>query len=113
MPGCTSARKITCWPKPSGGTRTRPTTQRHSRVITHLGDLDVGSRLTGVLFSSGVEMVEMHQRVEDEEVAALGFAAPDGIVRKEDDVPFLERNVDHRGVLCNLAAVFDEARHEQ
>src|SRR5262245_19419310 len=113
MPPGMSVRKITCCPCASTGMSTRATTQRLSRDMKHLGRLDVESSSTGVQFSSGVQTVEIQKGIEDEEVTPLGFAAPDRVVRKQDDVPFVERDVDHRGVLGNFAAVFDQTRHEQ
>src|ERR1051326_9470121 len=61
--------------------------------------------LPRVELSSGVEVIEVQQRVEHQEVAAFGLAAPDRVVREDDDVPLLERDVDDGGVLRDLAAV--------
>src|SRR5438477_8593525 len=52
-----------------------------------------------------IQAIKVQHRVEDEKVTALGFAAPDGIVREDDDVPFVERHIDDGRVLRDLAAV--------
>jgi len=71
------------------------------------------SALSSVQLPPRVQPIEVQQRVEHQEVAAFRLAAPDRVVRKRDDVPFVERHVDDRRVLRDFAAVFDKARYEQ
>src|SRR6266571_4289246 len=52
--------------------------------------------------SSGVQVIEIQDRVEDQEVAARSLAPPEGIWREEHDVPFIEWGVDHGGVLRDV-----------
>src|SRR5439155_14338433 len=62
---------------------------------------------------SSAELVEIQNRVVNQEVAAERLASPDWIVREEDDVSLVERRVDDGRMLRDLAAVLDETRHEQ
>src|SRR5262245_19239250 len=66
-----------------------------------------------IKFSSGVQVVVVQDRVEDEEVASVRLAAPDRVVREEDDVALVDRNVDDHRPLRDLGAGVEQARDEQ
>src|SRR4051794_16453656 len=111
----------------SEATKTRPTGNAHVRTIRTSVVLDAGTGQVGragtgpsdlrdlsrIQFPARIQMIEVQQRVEDQEIAALGLAAPDRVVREGDDVPLLEWYVDNGRVLRDLGAVFNQARHEQ
>src|SRR5438128_546680 len=56
--------------------------------------------LFSVELPSRVEVVEIQNRVEHHEITTDRLAAIDGVRGEQDDVPFLDRNVDHGGALC-------------
>ena len=61
-----------------------------------------------------VQMVEIQDRVEHQEVAALRLAAPDRVVREQHHVALVERRRrSTAGVLRDLAAAIEQARHQQ
>src|SRR5262249_15815234 len=64
-------------------------------------------------FSSGVQAIEVKDRVIDQEVAALRFAAPHRIIGKEDDVAATGRNVYDSGVLSDLTCPVQQTGHEE
>src|SRR5205085_7653815 len=61
-----------------------------------------------VEFPPGVQVVEVEYGVEDEEVAAVRLAAPDRVVREEQDVAAPRGHVYDRGVLRYLAAAIEQ-----
>src|ERR1700675_2270438 len=63
-------------------------------------------------FPPGIEVVEVEERVENEEVAADRRATPHGVVGKENDVPLAQRNVDDDGALRDIVAV-EKSRREK
>src|SRR5204862_1137275 len=83
------------------------------RDLPDLPDLPDPSDLLRVHLPSRVELVEIQERVEDEEIAAFCLTAPDGVVRKRDHMTSFERHIDDCRVLRDLAAVLDQPRHEQ
>ena len=66
------------------------------------------SLLPVVQLAPGVEVVVIEDRVEHHEVTAMGFTAPDGVVREQDDVSFVDRHVDDHGALRDLAAAVEQ-----
>src|SRR5256886_12861612 len=58
-------------------------------------------------------MVEVGQGVEDQEITAHGFAAPHGIVGKEDDVALAVGDVDDGGLFGDFVAARDHATKKQ
>ena len=63
-------------------------------------------------FPSRIEMVEIEERVEDEEVAADRRTPPHGIVGKENDVSFPQRHVHDNRTLRYIISV-EKARREK
>src|SRR5437879_4182078 len=63
--------------------------------------------------AAGVEMVEVEHGVEDQEIAAPGFAAPHGIVGKEDDVPLAVGNINDGGLFSDFVPAGDHAAEKQ
>src|ERR1043165_1611032 len=77
------------------------------------GDRRTLFRLSLVELAPGVQVVEVEYGVEDEEVAPVRLAAPDRVVGEEDDVAALNRHVNDRRVLGQLAALVEQAGDEQ
>src|SRR5262249_60767019 len=100
----------------ASGSVERP--RRRRRLVSPIGltkeckppvsDLPGPSGLPRVQLPSRVEVIEVHQRVEDQKVAALRLTAPDRVVRERDHVALVERDVDDGGMLRDLGTVFDE-----
>jgi hypothetical protein len=63
-------------------------------------------------FPSGIEVIEVQERVENEEVAADRCAPPHGIVGKKNDVPLSQRNIHDDGPLRDIVAV-EKPRREK
>src|SRR5436309_4916510 len=55
-----------------------------------------------------VQLVEVEDGIEDQEIAPVGFAAPDGVVREEHHVPLVVRDVDDCRVLRDFASALCE-----
>src|SRR5712692_8105441 len=60
-----------------------------------------------------VQVVVIQNGIENEEIAALGLATPDRIVRKQHDVALVDRYIDDRRMLSDLVTRFHEAGHEK
>src|SRR5438309_8412875 len=63
--------------------------------------------------AAGVQMVEVEHGVEDQKITAHGFAAPHGIVGKEDDVAPAVGNVHDSGLFGDFVAAGDHATKKQ
>ena len=66
-----------------------------------------------VELAAGSERIEIHDRIEDEKIAAFGLAAPDRIIRKNKHVASIQRGVHNRCMLRDFVAVFDQPGHQQ
>src|SRR5208283_2684674 len=73
----------------------------------------VRSSLFRIELSPGIQVVEMQDRVEDEEVAPDRLAAVHGVVREEHHVSLLHRRVHDDRTLRDVGAAVEQARGEQ
>src|SRR5262245_36507235 len=64
-------------------------------------------------FPPCVQLIELENRVEDHEVAALRLGAPEGVDREEQNVPLFVWDVNHCGVLRDLVTGFEQPRDQQ
>src|SRR5947209_3460175 len=81
--------------------------------LSESADKSAPSKFWLLRLSSGVQVIEIQDRVEDQEVAARSLAPPEGIWREEHDVPFIEWGVDHGGVLRDVVAPVEQSGNQQ
>src|SRR5215467_15911554 len=60
-----------------------------------------------------IQLIEIENRVEDQEVAPLRLGSPEGVIREEQHVPLFVRDVDHRRVLGDFVTGFEQSRYQQ
>ena len=51
-----------------------------------------------------MQIIKVENSIEDKEVAALRFAAPEWIIREDYNLSLIKRYINHRRVLRTLAA---------
>jgi hypothetical protein len=66
------------------------------------------ARLFGVQFPSGVEVVEVQDRVEYHEITTDGLTPIDRVVREQHDVSFPHRHIDHDRPLRDIGAAIEK-----
>src|SRR5687767_90037 len=86
---------------------------RSSQSGTWSGMRDRSGTLFLVEFSPSAKVVEVHDGVEHEPVCADRRSAPERIVRKEDDVTALHRNIHNDRPLGDVSAAIEQPRHKQ
>src|SRR5215218_4060357 len=86
----------------SSGSAARTTNARAASIA--LPQIELPSR---------VQAVVIEDRVQHQPVAALGLAAPDRVVREEDHVAFLDRDIHDHRTLRDLGTGIEETGDQQ
>src|SRR5262249_25070771 len=65
------------------------------------------------LCAAGIQAIEVQDRVIDQEIAALCFAAPHWIVGKQNNVAAIDGNINDSGMLRDLTRSVEQAGYKQ
>lgn len=98
--------------KPNTGKKQKPDCFSQVRLEFHSQPAKFQTPCCRLFFgqlSSRIQLIKVQNRVENQEVAALGFGAPERVVGKEHNVALANRNVNYGGVLGDFVAGFEQA----
>jgi hypothetical protein len=66
-------------------------------------------RLLYIDFTTGVQVIEVHDRVEHQGIRSECLTAIDGVVGEQDDMSLLNRHIDDYRALRDVAAAVEQA----